>query len=259
MGELFYMLARGGFGVFGLPLAVLSIWMLIDCAQNRREYYWYWIILGSGGIGAVIYFFMFKWDRLFVDSPLFGWMRNRRATEEAKARVRHLDKGAAYEELGDSYWRMNKLKDAEDAYRKALERDPATLDVRAKLGHLLVSQNRANEAWPMIEEILRQRRDYDTDEILREAARCQAGMGENARAEEFYQEFLSKHSYFEAHAEYGEFLLRIGRVEEGRAQLEELILDIKTSPRYVRRKNWRESLRAQWMLFRSKQSGYSPR
>ena len=33
-----------------------------------------------------------------------------------------------------------------------------------------------------------------------------------------------------------------------------MILDIKTSPQYVRRRNWRESLRARWLLFRNKPS-----
>jgi hypothetical protein len=257
MGEIFFLLAHGGLGVIALPLLAFSIWMLVDCANNRRDYYWYWIILGFWGIGALIYFFTFKWDTFCRESVLFSWLRNRQTADEVRARVRHLDNAACYEDLGDSYWRLNKLAEAEAAYKKALERDAASLDIRAKFAHLLVTQNRAEEAWPMIEEVLRKQRDYETDEILRQAAQCQAGLGNYTRAEEFYLEFLNKHSYFEAHIEYGEFLLKSGRVEEGRAQLEEVILDIRTSPRYVRRRNWRESLRAHWLLFRYKRTGQS--
>jgi hypothetical protein len=255
MGELFFMLARGGLGVIALPVLLFSVWMLVDCANNRREYYWYWLILGFWGIGALIYFFTFKWDSFCRKSVLLNWWHNREAADEVKARVRHLDNAACYEDLGDSHWRLGKFSEAEAAYRKALERDPGSLAVRAKCAHLLVTQNRPKEAWPLIEEVLLRQRDYDTDEILREAAQCQAAMGDNAWAREFYIEFLSKHSYFEAHIEYAEFLLKAGQWEEGRAQLEEVILDIKTSPRYVRRRNWKESLRAQWLLFRSKQKG----
>jgi len=258
MGELFSMLGRDGLGIIALPVLAFSIWMLVDCASHRREYYWYWIIIAFWGIGALIYFINFKWDSSRADAAIGGWLRNLRATDEIKARVRHLDNAACYEDLGDNYWRLNKLADAEAAYKKALERDPKLLDVRAKLGHLLVTQNRAEEAWPLVEEILRQQRDYDTDEVLRQAARCQASLGNNARAEEFYLEFLDKHSYFEAHIEYAEFLLKTGRFDEGRAQLEEVILDIKTSPQYVRRRNWKERFRAQWLLLRNKRAVQPP-
>jgi len=117
---------------------------------------------------------------------------------------------------------------------------------------LLLSQGRPAEAWPLIEEVLRKQRDYDTDEILRQAAQCQAALGDNAKADAFYLEFLDKHSYFEAQIEYGEFLLRTGRIEQGREQLDEVVVDIRTSPRYVRRRNWRESWRAKWLLYRAK-------
>ncbi len=248
------MLGRGGLGVLALPILAFSIWMLVDCANNRREYYWYWIILAFWGIGALVYFFNYKWDTLFRDSVVFSWWRNRRADDEVRARVRHLDNAACYEDLGDSHWRLRKYPEAEAAYRKALERDPASLDIRAKLAEFLVLQDRPAEAWPLIEEILRKQRDYHTDEILRQAARCQAALGDVARADAFYLEFLDKHSYFEAQIEYGEFLLKNGRLDKGRDQLEEVILDIKTSPPYVRRRNWRAIWRARWVLYCYKNS-----
>jgi hypothetical protein len=252
MGGLFYLLSSGRLGMMALPIIAFSVWMLVDCANNRREFYWYWIILGFWGIGALMYFFTFKWNDISRGSIAFSWWRNRREADEVRARVRHLDNAACYEDLGDSHWRLKQCAEAEAAYRKALEREPASLDIRAKLAQLLISLNRPIEAWPFIEDVLRKQRDYDTDEILRQAAQCKAALGDSEQAEAYYLEFLDKHSYFEAQIEYGEFLLVKGNVERGREQLEEVVLDIKTSPRYVRRRKWRESWRARWLLYRSK-------
>ena len=80
---------------------------------------------------------------------------SRRRIKELKAQIHHLDKAHHHSELGDIYFQQGKLKEAEQCYRAAIERDPTDDDFHAHLGQCLLRQGRAEEAVPLLERIVK--------------------------------------------------------------------------------------------------------
>lgn len=245
MGPLFNLLHGAGPVVstlFGAAMFAFSVWMLVDCVRNNRDYWWIWIILISGGLGAFIYFYVHHWDKSKFER-LFGDGAARRRINDLQGRIHFFDNAANYEELGDVYRKIGKHRDAEVAYRAALERAPDTFDVRAHLGYSLLGQKRVEEAWTLLEPALAARPDFDNDELLWQCARCDAARGQLAAARDKYERFLARHSYYEAQVEFANLLFHLDERTEAAALAQEIVDDLDNSPAYIQRQNrrWRSA------------------
>lgn len=234
--------------ILGLPLGAFTLWMLVDCLSNRREGYWFWVIMAFPVIGPVAYFFTFKWEDLRLENVFFMGRRNRAMIEEIKARCHLLDQAVNWEELGDAYWHLGYAAEAEQAYREALRRDPKREDASSRLGFALLQQEKTEEAWPLIEATLQRNRGYDQDDILWKAAQCQSSRGNLEEAKALYEEFLTKHSYYETQSEYADLLARMDRFDEAAKVCQEIIYDLKNSSKYIRRRNSRWNAAAKKIL-----------
>ncbi len=233
-----------GFGdaVVALCAALLfafTIWMLIDCVQNGRDYYWIWIIMVTGGLGAFIYFYQHHWNGSLLDSLPFSGFTERRRIKELKSRLHFVDNAGLHQELGDVYLRLGKLKEAEGSLRTAAERDPKSFEIGVSLGYVLLAQGRADEAWEYLRPAYGARPDYNEDELLWRCARCQAARGDFEEARQLYEYFLTRHSYYEAQVEYARLLMKMGERQKAGEMLHEISNDLHNSPRYVQRREGR--------------------
>ena len=233
-----------------IPLAGLAftIWMAVDCLRNRRDPFWIWIILFTPMIGALVYFFVCYWDGSRLEYGLWERLTAGGRIREIQARIHNVDNAANHEELGDAYLRLGKYKEAEAAYRASIERAPEGIEAQARLGYALLAQSRTDEAWPLLSAAYRRQPDFDSDEIVRQCARCQAARGQFADARKLYDYYLTRHSYTDAQYEFGELLLKMNEREEGARVLRELIDDLAHSPRYVQRRDDRWTRAAKRLL-----------
>ncbi len=234
--------------LFAIVIFAFALWMLVDCLHNGREYYWIWIIMMSGGLGAFIYFYQYHWTGSLLDSlPLSGFSE-RRKIKELKSRIHFFDQPAHHQELGDIYMRLGKVKEAEKAYRTALSLDPQSFEAGASLGYALMAQNRADEAWICLRPAYAAQPAYDEDELLWQCARCQAARGEYEESRQLYDYFLSRHSYYAAQVEYAQLLAKMGERRKSMELLQEISDDIRNSPRYVQRREGRWGRQARRIL-----------
>ena len=207
----------------------------VDCVRSGNEWYWIWIILFLGPIGAAIYFFMFRYRSTGIERS-FSKRRNQlRQIEELKSKIHHLDKGDHYAALGDIHRERHEWALAQQAYESALERDDSLLDAKAHLGYVLLAQNRAAEAWKLLEPAYRQKPSFESGQLLWQCARCQAALGQTDQARALYEKLLDSHSYFEAQYEYAEPLRRLGDKDASIAVAKQLIDDLKHAPRFSQR------------------------
>lgn len=236
-------------GAFSALIAVLgvafSLWMAFECWKRGDDLYWIWLILCSGGIFATIYFFTRYWGGCRIEYSLWKRISAAGRIRELRLRAGQLKTAPAYEALGDAYADVRKYPEAEAAYRQALKLQPGFFDAQVRLGYVLLEQDRAAEAWPLLQPAYEQKPDYDSDRLLWNVARCQAQRGELNEARPLYELFLTKHSYSEAQLEYADLLLQLGEETEGRALIEELLADIAASPRYAqaRERKWARGAR----------------
>ena len=234
--------------IIGLLVLAFSIWMAVDCIRNRNDWYWLWIIFGLFGIGAVVYFFVNKWDSTSLEYILWKRHNERRYIQELKAKIHHLDKADHFAELGDAYRRQRNWDLAKEAYEAALERDAGLLDARAHLGVVLLAKGRAKEAWKCMEPMLKEKPDFESGELMWQAARCQVALGQPRRGRKLYEQLFSNHGYFEAHYEYAELLGNLGESEASTEALKQLVYDAQHAPRFLQRRHRRWVRKARMVL-----------
>ena len=245
MSQLYSLLfwLDGGTGVLswliGVATFAFSIWMAVDCWQRGRDGYWLWIILVFQPLGALVYFFTQFWDGSRLEYGLWQRLAAGGRIREVKARAHYLDTAAAFEELGDLYARVAKWRDAEAAYRTAIQRDAGNLHAQVRLGYALLALDRAEEAWPLLGAAYKKEPGFDDDKLIRHLARCQAMRGNFVDACNLYEYFLRKHSYTEVQLEYAQVLIGSGKSAEGRKALEELIRDAEHAPKFQRQRDRR--------------------
>jgi hypothetical protein len=236
--------------VLGVLLLGLQIVLMIDCLRNQRDIYWLWILWVVPLLGAIIYWFYFHWSGSHLEHALFRRGNERRRIEELEAAATHVGNAANFEELGDALWRQKRFAEAERNYRAALTKDANLRDARARLGYCLTALGKPAEAWPLMESVINERRDHDHEHLLHQAARCRRNMGDLAGARAYYEEYLTRHSYFEPQVELAEVLIELGEKDEAARICQEVISDLKLSPPYVRRRQGRFAGRARRLLRR---------
>ncbi|HEV7401315.1 MAG TPA: tetratricopeptide repeat protein [Chthoniobacteraceae bacterium] len=242
-----FSLLNGFGGVAGGAVALagiaFSLWMAYDCWKRNGEPFWIYLILFSGGMFAIIYFFTQYWPSSRMEYGLWNRLTGGGRLRELEGRAKQLNTAACYETLGHEQYDFGRYEKAEAAFREALAREPESGPAQAGLGYTLMKLKRAEEAWPFLAKAYRQQPDYDHYQLLWRVARCQAQRGNYAEARGLYEFFLQKHGYSEARIEYAQMLVDMGEPAEGKAALEELIAEIDFSPRYARHRErtWRRA------------------
>ncbi len=234
--------------ILGFLLLCLQIYLIVDAIRNDRGFFWVWIIFVLPLIGALVYLYYFKWDGSRLENFLFRSGRDARHLETLESAVRRIGNAANHEELGDELWRQRKFARAEESYRTALEKDATLRDARARRGYCLLALDRASEAWPLIEGVMKENRKHDHEHLLWQAARCQCRMGDLAAARALYEEYEARHSYAEPRVELAEVCAALGDTAEARRLCTEIIAEIKDSPGYSRRKESAFASRAKRLL-----------
>ena len=227
---------------------LFSLWMAYDCWKRQGDGYWIWLILFSGGLFALIYFFTQYWTGTRVEYGIWKRFALAGRIRELQIRARQLNTAASYEVLGDAYMSVRNYAEAEVAYREALKRQADIFDVQVRLGYALVELQRADEAYPLLARAYTQKPEYDNHQLVWNLARCQAHRGKYADARSLYEYFLRKHSYSQAQIEYAQVLFHMGERDTGKAALEELLNDIELSPRYTRSRERRWARAARRLL-----------
>jgi choline-sulfatase len=75
------------------------------------------------------------------------------AVNEFRAALRGKEKATYWNNLGIAYQRSNRISEAENAYRRALELDPQYAECEANLSFLLIAQKKWDDAAPHLESI----------------------------------------------------------------------------------------------------------
>jgi hypothetical protein len=134
-----------------------------------------------------------------------------------------------------------------------LAKDPKLRDARARLGYSLCALGKPAEGWPLIEGVMAENRNHDDEHLLHYAARCRRALGDLVGARKLYEEFLTRHSYYEAQLECASVCAEVGDKSEAERICKEVISDLKLSPPFVRRRQGHFAGRARRLLRRVKQ------
>lgn len=229
------------YSVFRNPIALLvvafQIWMLVDALRNR-EWMWAVFILAFPGFGSFWYFFyVYRNSGSITRGFELPGAHDRKRIKELQARIHHLDNAHHYLQLGDIYFQQGKLKQAEECYKGALQRDGQDIDMRAHYGQCLLRLGKPAEARPILEGVVAENSKHDYGYTLMALAEAQGALGEIDAAIATWRRVTDSHSYARARVQLAELLARRNEKEAARTEITEVLTDDAHTPAFQRRRD----------------------
>ena len=222
------------------------LWMLID-AVRRQEWLWILFLFLFPPLNTILYYFLVyrAQPRATTGFELPG-THNRKRIAELQSQIHHLDKAHHHAQLGDIYFQQGKLKEAEESYRAALEREPNDPDFQAHLGQCLLRQNRVPEAAPLLEAVVHANPKHDYGHSLMAYAEALASLGHKELAVTAWKQVLDQHSYARARVQLAELYAELGQPELARKELGELLADEKHAAAFQKKQDkvWTQRAKA---------------
>jgi hypothetical protein len=210
--------------------AAFTLWMIID-AIRQQEYLWAVIMFFFPLISPILYFFFVYLGRPSSRSPsatagfeLPGTF-NRNRIKELQGQIHHLDKAHHHAELGDIYFQQGKLKEAEQCYRNAIERDSSDPDFQAHLGQCILRQDRPEEALPLLEKIISENPKHDYGHTMMAYAETLTQLGQKDAALLAWQRVLENNSYARARVQLARLHLERGEHDLAKKELTDFLAD----------------------------------
>ena len=221
----------------GLWVALaFQLWMLVD-AIRRKEWLWAAFIFFFSVFAAFWYFVaVYRASPSATRGFELPGAYSRKRIKELEAQIHHLDKPHHHLQLGDIYFQKGKLKEAENCYRAAFERDPQDLDTRAHLGQCLLRQKKPADARPLLEGVCAENPKHDYGYSLMALAETMMALGENDAAIAIWKRVLDEHAYARARVQLAELYVAKSQNDLARAELQEVLADDVHAPAFQRKR-----------------------
>jgi hypothetical protein len=218
---------------WGIILQAIAI---IHFIRRRPDFYWLWIIIVLGPLGALIY--------IFIEVvPDAGLLRQSFEAFPRRKRIAHLEalvlqnpSQGNYEELAGLYLDEGKYQRARDCYDKSISSrvdypDPVYRRAIAKI-HL----DDFAAAVPDLEYVTSRDPKYDSHRAIALLAHAYANTGQAEKAEELFQRATEISTSSETYLNYASFLASQNRPAEAREWAERILAKKPAMPRYLQRR-----------------------
>jgi hypothetical protein len=238
MGQLLY-----GLGIFGVIRAVIALVAIVDVIRVGAPWYWIWVIMGFPMLlGAAAYFVVVRSGWLDSGGRTLSPSTARRI--QARKRIRALNvqlshwRGpAVLDEAGEELLVLGKYKDAEKHFLEARENGAGIEDVNFGLAQTYQMQGRFADAVPLLDELVKTTPDAYLGRAMMQLGRSLDESGQKEKAEPVLRQVLERRTIIEAQIRLARLLLARGEKDEAQRILNEVKVDAKNLPRYLRREH----------------------
>ena len=233
--------------LFWLGTFAFWLWMVISCARSDPERgVWLLIIIFAAPLGALIYFLARWFPSREYHAPRF-LHRFTKSAEVKRLETAAHQIGNAYQwiQLGDKLVEVRVFDQAGNAYRKAVEKEGDNLQALWGAALCEIKAKEWDSARPRLEAILAENPDYKFGDVS--FARCHLLYETNEKAEA--RKALEKHTKRwrtpQSHFLLATILEEDGDIEQARTCLQEMLMDINSSPKAIARKQtmWKSKAR----------------
>lgn len=231
-----------GMGLISYLPWIVALVAIVDVVRNGAPWYWIWIIMAFPILGAVAYFVVVRsgWlgDRRMTMSPIAARrLQARRRLRELNVQLSHWRGPAVLAEAGEELLVLGKYKEAEKHFLEAREQGAGIEDVNFGLAQTYQMQGRFAEAVPLLDELVKEKRDAYLGRGLLQLGRSLDESGQKDRAEQVLREVLERRPIIEAQVRLARVLLAKGEKDEAERLLQEVKTDAANLPRYLRREH----------------------
>lgn len=240
MGQLLYGLSN--MGIFGAIPAIIALVAIVDVIRVGAPWYWIWIIMGFPMLGPAAYFVVVRSGWLDSGGRTLSPSTARRI--QARKRIRALNIQLAHwrgpavlAEAGEELLVLGKYKEAEKHFLEARENGAGIEDVNFGLAQTYQMQGRFADAVPLLDELVKATPDAYLGRAMMQLGRSLDESGEKERAEQVLRQVLERRTVIEAQVRLARLLLARGEKDEAQRLINEVKVDARNLPRYLRREH----------------------
>ena len=222
--------------IYWVLIVGFSVWMAVEAYRRGQGSPWLWIILIFQPFGALVYFFA---EYLPYSMPRWNlnWSRwTGGDLRHADYEVRRLDNSDAWTEYAHQLRLRKKYRQAIDAARNGLERDPANLRARYELGLGCLESGYFKEAAENLAVLTEEEKGYDDNEALYALASARLESGDLEGARETLEDLAERSTQSQFLYSLGAVQERCGDSEAARRTFQQIIDDAENVPKYHRHK-----------------------
>lgn len=224
-----------GFGGFFGIGGILMIVAIIHFIRKRPDFFWIWIIIFLGPLGALIYLAVEALPEL-TDPGAFKFVVRGSRKRELENAVLDNPSAGNYEELGQIYLDEGKWAKAKDAYDRAVSSRTDSVDPFYRRAVAEIELGRFNDALPDLERTVSEDPRYDFQRAPGLLAYAYWKTGQPDRAQQMFQAVMQTSTLTETQYHYAEFLVAQGKREEARKVLDTILAKRRGMPGFQRRR-----------------------
>lgn len=241
------------------PILILQAFCLLHAYRNHTEQRWYWLILFFPGIGCLMYLYHNFYNQrsiATISEGFKGIVNTNRRTVQLEQAYKFSDNLANRLNLADEYQRVGRHDEAIELYKLSLvgfmANDPA---IKLKLLRTYFLNEDYTSAVSIGSQLKTETHFNNSEERIFYAWSFHY-LGQDAQAEEVFEDMNKPYRNYKARIEFGKFLKEINKIEEAKDLLNELLEEfslMKPHEKRINRSNTAEVKGLLGMLERSRQ------
>ncbi len=223
------------FSLFGIG-GILVIIALIHFIRRRPDFFWLFVILFLGPLGAIIYLVAEAIPDFTANRGEIAWLERRRRTHRLEAEVHQNPTAGNFEELGMLYLDGHDFVPAKAAYDRALALRTDSIDTFYRRALCEIALQQFPAAAADLAHVVEKDSGYDFSRALGLYAHCLAQLGDSQRAAQIFAVAAQRNTSSEFMVLYADFLVTQGRADEARAWARRVVEKEPLMPAYQRRR-----------------------
>ena len=214
---------------------ILQAIALVHFVRRRPEWYWFWIIVAGGFLGALAYMAVEMAPDTSLLRDAYQRMGRRKRIQQVETAILDNPSAGNYEELGELYLDQKEYANAREALSKAIAARRDSPHAFYRRGQSALAMGDFVAAIPDLEQAVRADAKMD---FYRAASLLADAYGKTGRADEanrLWSEVTLHSSTPETLYNYAWFLKSQNRLAEAREWTDKLKQKKRTLPRYMQR------------------------
>lgn len=209
---------------------------IVHFIRRRPDWYWLWIILIGGGLGAMVYIAVEVLPDLGLLRESVKVFPRRRRIRELEAIILDNPAPGNYEELADLLLEEKKYVRARECFDKAISARTDSPDPFYRRGICEIELQDYPAAVIDLERVINKEPKYDFYRAPGLLAHAYAKTGEAQKADALFRQTVQISTLSETYLNYAEFLRSQGRNAEAREWTQRVLAKKPTLPSYLKRR-----------------------
>ncbi|MGH9462325.1 MAG: tetratricopeptide repeat protein [Vicinamibacteria bacterium] len=223
-----------------------KLWLVTDALRRGEACYWPWIIFFVP-LGDVVYFFLIKIDDYSL-AWITGLFRKPVPVGDLELQYRRTPSFSNRVALAGAFYREGRYAEAAEHYAAALEQQPSDPEVLYGLGLTRIAQQDYAAGATHLASLVEKDKAYGRYAAWPPLAHALFGSGRSDDCLSALRRLVDENPRMEHKMLLARYLSEASKLEEAREVLQETLAEHLRSPRFLRRRNFRNALTAKSML-----------